>query len=693
VTLAEPRRVGWRRGDDPGALLTREWLVTNGLGGYASGTVGSVATRRFHGLLIAGLPAPFGRVLTLVSLREHAALRGGAAVPLVGQESFAGGLAVPTQALDEMALELGLPVWTWTFDGVRLERRIVLPHLRNTTYVTWTVRAAPGPVTLALRPTFNLRPHEGLVDHIVGRHPDAACAAPHFPYRVEHAGSGFALEADGGLPPVRLVLRAPRDTPLVRFDDGVDLEYRVERERGYDFHGPVAGLGGWDVELAEGESVTLAVSAEQWGELAALDVADVVAAERERRLTLLGAAHPALRTDAAAELVLAADQFVVRPHARVGDEARLEAAGHTARSVIAGYHWFTDWGRDTMISLEGLALLTGRHREAGDILRTFAHHVRDGLIPNLFPEGEHEGLYHTADATLWFFHALDRYEILTGDRDVRRDLLPKLRDVVDHHVRGTRFGIGVDPRDGLLRQGAEGYQLTWMDAKVDDWVVTPRRGKAVEINALWYNALRLLEGWLRDANAAGDADRLAERAAGVQAAFNTRFWFAEGRHCYDVVDCDGRDGDTDPNLRPNQLLAIALPHAVLDPSRWAPVVTAVRDRLRTPVGVRTLAPGLPDYRATYDGDLRARDAAYHQGTAWAWLLGPFVDAWCRTWPDDHETPRRIVTDLLPHLGEAGLGTISEIFDAESPFTPRGCIAQAWSVAEALRGLVRVASGP
>jgi predicted glycogen debranching enzyme len=691
VTTALPHRVGWRRGEDETALLTREWIVTNGLGGYASGTVGGVVTRRFHGLLIAGLPAPYGRVLMLVSLRERAGLRGGTPLALVGEESFAGGLELPAQALEEMTLELGLPVWTWTFDGVRLERRILLPHLRNTTYVTWTVHEAPGPVTLALRPTFNLRPHEGVVDRIVGRHPDPACAAPHFPYRVQHAGGAIALEADGGLPPVRLVLRAPRATSFVRADDGVDLEYRVERERGYDFHGPVAGLGGWDVELTAGESVTLAVSAEHWDELDACEVADVAAAEHERRLTLLRAAHPALRTGVAAELVLAADQFVVRPHARVGDEVRLEAAGHTARSVIAGYHWFTDWGRDTMISLEGLALLTGRHREAGDILRTFAHHVRDGLIPNLFPEGEREGLYHTADATLWFFQALDRYEALTGDLDVRRDLLPTLRDVVDHHARGTRFGIGVDPRDGLLRQGAEGYQLTWMDAKVEDWVVTPRRGKAVEINALWFNALRLLERWLRDAGDAGEAARLAARAAGVQAAFNARFWFAEGGHCYDVVDCDGRDGETDASLRPNQLLAIALPHAVLDPSRWPPVLSAVRDRLRTPVGVRTLAPGHPDYRATYDGDLRARDAAYHQGTAWAWLLGPFVDAWCRTWPDDRETPRRIVTDLLPHLGEAGLGTISEIFDAEPPFTPRGCIAQAWSVAEALRGLVRVGS--
>jgi predicted glycogen debranching enzyme len=334
-----------------------------------------------------------------------------------------------------------------------------------------------------------------------------------------------------------------------------------------------------------------------------------------------------------------------------------------------------------MIALEGLTLVTGRHLEAGYILRTFGDYVRDGLIPNMFPEGDNEGLYHTADATLWFFHAIDRYLEASADDATLRLLLPKLLAIVDNHLAGTRFGIAVDPKDGLLRQGEAGYQLTWMDAKVGDWVVTPRRGKAVEINALWYNALRLLERWLA-ADAQPDlAGLMAEHAERAYAAFNDRFWCGDGGYLYDVVD--GETGD-DPACRPNQLFAISLRHPVLAPDRWAAVVETVRARLLTPVGLRSLDPGHPDYKARYYGDLRARDAAYHQGTVWAWLIGPFVDAWLRVNPADRHAARRLLEAFGPHLSDAGVGSISEIFDAEAPFAPRGCIAQAWSVAEVLR---------
>jgi predicted glycogen debranching enzyme len=342
-----------------------------------------------------------------------------------------------------------------------------------------------------------------------------------------------------------------------------------------------------------------------------------------------------------------------------------------------------------MIALEGLTLVTGRHAEAGYVLRTFAHSIRDGLIPNLFPEGGREGLYHTADATLWFFHALDRYLDVTQDRATLRRLLPVLVDVVEHHLRGTRFGIGVDPKDDLLRQGAQGHALTWMDAKVGDWVVTPRRGKAVEINALWYNALRLLEEWVRAEGDAASAVSLGQRAERARAAFNERFWYAAGEYLYDVVD--GEEGD-DARCRPNQIVALSLRHPVLDAARWEPVLGVVRERLLTPVGLRSLAPGDPDYQARYDGDLRARDGAYHQGTVWPWLLGPFVDAWLRVHPADGAAARSLLAGLTPHLDEAGVGSISEIFDAESPFTPRGCVAQAWSVAEVLRAWVRTTPG-
>jgi predicted glycogen debranching enzyme len=340
-----------------------------------------------------------------------------------------------------------------------------------------------------------------------------------------------------------------------------------------------------------------------------------------------------------------------------------------------------------MIALEGLTLTTNRHREAGFILRTFAHYVRDGLIPNMFPNGSDEGLYHTADATLWFFHALDRYRDATGSSALVEDVLPTLRAIAEAHIAGTRFGIGMD-HDGLLRQGAEGYQLTWMDAKVDGWVVTPRRGKAVEINALWYNALSVLARWESELGDPERGSRYAQLAERARASFNTRFWNAASGCLFDVVD--GPDGDDDA-CRPNQVFAISLPNAVLDESRWSAVLDVVRAQLLTPVGLRSLAPGHPDYKRLYDGDLRTRDAAYHQGTVWAWLIGPWVDAWLRVHPEDTAGARRFLDGLVAHLPEFGVGSVAEIFDAEPPYTPRGCIAQAWSVAELLRTWAKTAT--
>jgi predicted glycogen debranching enzyme len=399
---------------------------------------------------------------------------------------------------------------------------------------------------------------------------------------------------------------------------------------------------------------------------------------------LISAAVPELQTGLGAELTWAADQFIIIPVGRVQESARAQAAGEEARTIIAGYHWFTDWGRDTMISLEGLTLTTGRSAEARYILHMFAAHMRDGLIPNFFPDQTGDGLYHTADATLWFFHALHRYSALSGDREIISDLLPQLKDSIAHHQRGTRFGIGVDPADGLLRQGQDGYQLTWMDAKVGDWVVTPRRGKAVEINALWYNALRLLERWLRET---GDesASEVAAAAERVAISFNRRFWCPQENGLYDVID--GEQGD-DRSCRPNQIFALSLDYPVLEPARWETVLQTVAARLLTPFGLRSLAPGNPNYKSRYFGDLRSRDAAYHQGTVWAWLIGPFIDAWLRVYPERRAECRQFLTAFDAHLSEACLGTISEIFDGDAPYTPRGCAAQAWSVAEVLRMLIK-----
>jgi len=495
----------------------------------------------------------------------------------------------------------------------------------------------------------------------------------------------YEISGKDGYPPLRLQLLG--DEAALTLDRGLvkDQFYRLEAWRGYDAEGTLWSPGYFSTGLEAGQSITLVASTEAWGTLQAVTPAAAWPAERERRERLLLTAAPAAQTGFGAELVLAADQFLILPAGRIEDAARARAAGDEVRTVIAGYHWFTDWGRDTMIALEGLTLTTGRLAEAGWILRTFAHYVRDGLIPNMFPEGEREGLYHTADASLWFFHALDRYLHTTGDRETLRLLLPVLQDIVQHHQAGTRFGIGVDPQDGLLRQGAEGYQLTWMDAKVGDWVVTPRRGKAVEINALWYNALSLLAGWLREEDQAAAAQPLVEQANRLQTAFNQRFWYPAGGYLYDVVD--GESGD-DAACRPNQLLAFSLAHPVLAPERWKQVLDTVSGRLLTPVGLRSLAPEHPDYQAKYDGDLRARDAAYHQGTVWAWLIGPFIDAWLRVYPADLAGARQALAGFEPHLSEACIGSISEIFDAEPPFTPRGCAAQAWSVAEVLRCWVK-----
>jgi predicted glycogen debranching enzyme len=340
-----------------------------------------------------------------------------------------------------------------------------------------------------------------------------------------------------------------------------------------------------------------------------------------------------------------------------------------------------------MISLEGLALSTGRHREASFILRTFARYVRDGLIPNMFPDGSSHGLYHTADATLWFFHAIAAYERHTGDRRSVLHLLPVLTDIVEHHTKGTAFGIGVDPADGLLRQGAEGYQLTWMDAKVDGWVVTPRRGKAVEINALWYNALRLLENWLSEFRGDDAAKEIRASADRVYESFNARFWNPERNCLFDVLDGDPAEKAL---CRPNQIFSISLDHPVLKQERWNAVIETVRTKLLTPVGLRSLAPGDEGYKARYYGDLRARDAAYHQGTVWGWLIGPWIDAWLKLHPEDREGAQRYLDGCIAALGEFGFGSIGEIFDADPPFTPRGCIAQAWSVAEVLRCWVKTA---
>lgn len=651
--------------------LKREWLTTNGIGGYASGTVSGKLARRYHGVLIAALSAPLGRVVMLNHLEEVLRLPDGRRISL---QPDPGSGAV---YLEEFRLDFRMPVWRYEVEGIIITKRLVLVHGQNTAQLTYALSSAHDSVTMELHPSVQFRRQE------------AEPNEPLMRYTVFLDGRRFEVAAPGTPYPVlRLFFQGSVIGYMHTGNETREVTYDTEAERGYSARGLLWNSGYFLCELKRNRDLNMVASTEPWEVIDALQPATAYALEVERCQHLL---YLAKSEDdrALADLVLAADQFVIAPVGRVEDGARARAIGDDVRTIIAGYHWFTDWGRDTMISLEGLTLSTGRASEAEWILRAFAHYIRDGLIPNMFPEGKNAGLYHTADATLWFFHALDRYVEHTGDKRTLQYILPRLRDVIKHHISGTLFHIGMDPKDGLLRQGQEGYQLTWMDAKMGDWVVTPRRGKAVEINALWYNALRLLEQWSQETGDPLFSQEMGSLAGKVERAFNERFWNESAGYLFDVVD--GDDPDRDASCRPNQIFAFSLRYPVLDRNRWSNVLRTVRDNLLTPYGLRSLSPKDPDYKARYFGDLRARDGAYHQGTVWGWLIGPYIDAFLRVYPDSRDEARQLLQPLIEHMGLNGLGSISEVFDAQPPYTPRGCIAQAWSVAEVLRCLSKTSA--
>jgi predicted glycogen debranching enzyme len=367
-------------------------------------------------------------------------------------------------------------------------------------------------------------------------------------------------------------------------------------------------------------------------------------------------------------LVLAADQFIVeRP---LPDEPN-------GKTIIAGYHWFGDWGRDTMISLPGLTIATGRPEVARSILRTFAKYVDQGMLPNRFPDAGETPEYNTVDATLWYFEAIHTYYSATEDDDLLRELFPVLADVINWHCRGTRYNIHLDATDGLLYAGEPGVQLTWMDAKVGDWVVTPRIGKPIEVNALWYNALRTMAKFARQLSQPyQEYDAIADRAL----ARFARFWNSEVGYCYDVLD--GPNGD-DASLRPNQIFAVSLPESPLTSAQQRGVVEACGRMLLTSHGLRSLSSEHPQYKGHYGGNQLQRDGAYHQGTTWGWLLGPFVLAHLRVYGNPTQACQ-FLEPMANHLCDRAMGSLSEIFDGDAPMTPRGCIAQAWTVAEVLR---------
>jgi predicted glycogen debranching enzyme len=661
--------IPWDTGGDPRWLRDREWLVTNGLGGYASGTLAGMPSRKYHGLFVPNLTNPKGRHIMISRCDEFVTVDG-KRVHLGGAE-FADDRVVGEshRYLTEFRLDRRIPIWRFELGKSVIEKSIVMPHNQNTVCVRYRLLCGE-PVELHVRPFTSFRRHDEPPE--------------------EALNSAFTLTVSEDryevhMPDSPLVLRMavqPGPAPFVTATRSeVDFFYRIEYDRGDPALESAFSPGYFTARLTQERPVVFVASTQSWASLE-FDALAVFDAEIKRCETLLSLA-PALDDDPfAQQLALAADQFIVLPGSRFEETVIAQAEGSDLRTVIAGYHWFGDWGRDTMISLEGLALCTGRFREAGAILRTFSHYVRDGLLPNLFPEGERQALYHTVDATLWYFHAISRYLDATGDRTILPQLFPTLRQIVEHHFAGTHFNIRVDPRDGLISAAAEGYQLTWMDAKVAGWVVTPRRGKPVEIQALWYNALNLMNGWARELGQPSEIFQAA--AAKVRASFNARYWNAERKCLFDVID--GPDGD-DASVRPNQIFAISLPYPVLEQHRWPEVIATVGERLLTPFGLRTLAPDHSDYKAHYRGNLRERDAAYHQGTVWPWLVGHFIDAALKIDPD-RTRARALLHAFEDHLFEAGIGTISEIFDAERPFHPGGCIAQAWSVAEVLRAWLR-----
>lgn len=640
-------------------MWSQEWLVTNGLGGYACGSLGGAPMRKYNALLVAALKAPHGRTIMLNYVADSLVFDGNE-VNLSQLRIKNENEVLPSEKI-EFKLLNNLPIWKFHIGDTILEKTIWMSHGQNTTYIRYHLISAKEPIQLKWRPFLHFRNTEQDVN-----------VNPNQVFNVHTHLPGYEIETEG-FPSLKLV-DDMNSAFVVNYQNLDQVFYEIEEKRGYEHYGSLTSPGFYLAQLNPGEKVTFIATTESWHVLDALTPYEAFTAENQRLKGLLKVSKPLSNHKFAKKLILAADQFIIMPSTRELDVIRLRAMGEEARSIIAGYPWFTDWGRDTMIALEGLCLTTGRPDVANAILRTFAYYIRDGLIPNMFPDGENEGLYHTSDATLWFFHAVDRYVTLTEDEDFLEFIIPKFQNIISTHIKGTLFGIKVDS-DGLLQQGQEGYQLTWMDAKVKEWVVTPRRGKAVEINALWYNALKLMERWT------GKKIDLAEQCYD---SFNKKFWYQDGGYLYDVIN-----GKSDLSLRPNQIFAISLRFPILKNEYWEQVVNTVKKELLTGYGLRTLSSSHPDYKAIYDGDLLARDAAYHQGTVWPWLIGPFIDAWLKTYPDKIEEAKKFLYLLEEHIDESCTGTINEVFDAEDPFLPRGCFAQAWSVAEYLRAFKKL----
>jgi len=626
----------------------REWLETNGLGGFASSTIVGLNTRRYHGLLVATMRPPVER-LVLLSKLEETLIIDGRRVDLSANQ-YPGAIYPQGYRYLKHFRQAPFPVFTYEVDGVELEKSIFMVHGENTTVVGYTLRNAGGAVCrLEVRPLIAFRDyhsttHEnGSLNGSITESPGLVmcCPYPGLPsLHLAHTGAEFQ-----------------RTGEWYR-----NFEYAVEQQRGLDFHEDLFNPLVLKFDLQRYPQVAVIASTEP---------RDVNDAER------LCAAEIKRRSALTPELCQAADQFLVRR----GDES----------TVIAGYHWFSDWGRDTMIALPGLTLTTGRPEIAKSILRTFAASVDRGMLPNRFPDSGETPEYNTVDATLWFFEAVRAYSAHTGDYEfVRAQLYDSLVSVIDWHERGTRYGIQMDT-DGLLRAGEPGVQLTWMDARVNGREVTPRTGKPVEIQALWYNALRVMED-LADRFGSDRASHYRDLAGRAAAAFAPLFWNEAAGCLYDVVDGKTRDGA----IRPNQIFAVSLFHKILPVDLAKRVVEKVEQYLLTPYGLRTLATSDPQYRGRFEGDPASRDGAYHQGTVWPWLIGPFLTGYLEVnghSDEAHAQALKWLAELRRYANDEGCGQIPEVFDGDAPHRPGGCMAQAWSVAEVLRALTARAPLP
>lgn len=645
--------------NDLAAAEQREWLVTNGIGGFASGTVAGSATRRYHGLLVAALHPPAGRTSLVDGIDELASIDGKSydlathrwASGAIGPQ---GHLAIQSFQLDGL-----IPVWAYQFGTSRIEKRIWMRLGENTTFVQYTLLESASPVSLDLKVLVNYRDFHS-VTH-----------AGDWRMHVDPVENGVCVTAfDGAFPFYISSANASCEPQHTWYRD---FYFSLENQRGLDDREDQLYAALFRTRLEPGQTVTIVPSTEKDANLDGVAALKEEGKRRGKILTAAEALLPAARGEPTTawlqHLVLASDQF---------PSVRALPGQPAGKTVIAGYHWFCDWGRDTMIALPGLTLATGRPDIARQILLAFSRFVDGGMLPNNFPDSGAAPEYNTIDATLWYVEAVRQYFAATQDSGTLKKLFPVIEKMVSAHVNGTRYNIHVDPEDGLLYGGGPGVQLTWMDAKIGDWVVTPRTGKPVEVNALWINAL---ESTAQFAKALGSpADVYEQLSAKAKTSFG-KFWNTQRKCCFDVLDAP-RVG-SDPSLRPNQIFAVALNVSPLSFEQQKAVVDICASQLLTPYGLRSLAPSEPGYVGVYSGGPRERDAAYHQGTVWGWLLGPFALAHYRVYKD-----RTAALAFLEPLGKSidsyGLGTLAEIFDGDAPHRPRGCIAQAWTVGEVLR---------